>query len=39
MEIWRKAMIRIGWKFGGIFQFNNINPLRGVGSQLLPDNV
>src|SRR5262245_30143156 len=34
-----QAVIHTAYKFGGIFQFNNINPLQGVGSQLLPHNV
>src|SRR6266851_9414987 len=34
-----QAVIHTAWKFGGIFHFNNINPLQGFGSQLLPHNV
>src|SRR5262245_5909612 len=34
-----QAIILAAQKFGGFFQFNNINPLQGLGSQLLPMNV
>jgi len=34
-----QAVILAAYKFGGLFQFNNINPLQGLGSQLLPINV
>jgi hypothetical protein len=34
-----QAVILAAYKFGGFFHFNNINPLEGLGSQLLPINV
>jgi hypothetical protein len=34
-----QAVILAAQKFGGFFHFNNINPLEGIGSQLLPLNV
>jgi hypothetical protein len=34
-----QAVIVAAYKFAGSFQFNNINPLQGLGSQLLPINV
>jgi hypothetical protein len=34
-----QAIIRAALQFGGFFQVNNINPIQGVGSQLLPLNV
>jgi hypothetical protein len=34
-----QAIIHAAYKFGGFFHFNNINPLQGLGSQLLPINV
>jgi len=34
-----QATILTAYKFGGFFHFNNINPLQGLGSQLLPINV
>jgi hypothetical protein len=34
-----QATIRAALNFGGIFQFNNISPIQGLGSQLLPLNV
>src|SRR5262249_5088099 len=34
-----QAIILTAYKFGGFFQFNAINPLQGLGSQLLPINV
>jgi hypothetical protein len=34
-----QAVLHTAFKFGGIFHFNNINPLQGVGSQLQPHNV
>src|SRR5262249_12910159 len=34
-----QAVILVAQKFGGLFQFNNINPIEGLGSQLLPMNV
>src|SRR5262249_9861584 len=34
-----QAIILAAYKFGGFFHFNNINPLQGLGSQLLPINV
>jgi hypothetical protein len=34
-----QAIILAAYKFNGLFQFNNINPLQGLGSQLLPINV
>jgi hypothetical protein len=34
-----QAVILAVYKFGGFFHFNNIDPLQGVGSPLLPINV
>jgi len=34
-----QATILAAIKFGGLFQVNNISPIEGVGSQLLPMNV
>ena len=34
-----QATILAALKFGGLFQVTNINPIEGVGSQLLPLNV
>jgi hypothetical protein len=34
-----QAIIRAALQFGGFFHVNNINPIQGVGSQLLPLNV
>jgi hypothetical protein len=34
-----QAVIHTALTFGGSFQFNNINPLQGFGTQLLPHNV
>src|SRR5262245_11170165 len=34
-----QAVIHTALKFSGIFHVNNINPLQGLGSQLLPHNV
>jgi hypothetical protein len=34
-----QAVILAAYKFSGLFQFNTINPLQGLGSQLLPINV
>src|SRR5215471_2563850 len=34
-----QTVILAAYKFAGFFQFNNINPLQGLGSQLLPINV
>jgi hypothetical protein len=34
-----QATILAATKFGGLFQVTNINPVEGVGSQLLPLNV
>jgi hypothetical protein len=34
-----QAIILAAQKFAGFFHFNNINPIEGVGSQLLPLNV
>jgi hypothetical protein len=34
-----QAVILAAYKFGGFFQFNNINPIQGLGSELLPINV
>jgi hypothetical protein len=34
-----QAIILTAYKFSGFFEFNNINPLQGLGSQLLPINV
>jgi hypothetical protein len=34
-----QAIILAAYKFGGFFQFNNINPIQGLGSELLPINV
>jgi hypothetical protein len=34
-----QAIILAAYKFGGFFHFNNVNPLQGLGSQLLPINV
>jgi hypothetical protein len=34
-----QATILTAYKFGGFFHFNNINPLQGLGSQLLPINA
>jgi len=34
-----QAVILAAQKFGGFFHFNNINPLEGIGSELLPLNV
>jgi hypothetical protein len=34
-----QAIILAAYKFGGFFHFNNINPIQGLGSQLLPINV
>jgi hypothetical protein len=34
-----QAVIHTALKFGGLFQLNNLNPLQGAGSQLLPHNV
>src|SRR5262245_32816879 len=34
-----QAVIHTALKFGGLFQLNNINPLQGIGSQLLTHNV
>jgi hypothetical protein len=34
-----QAVILAAYKFGGLFQFNTIDPLQGLGSQLLPINV
>jgi hypothetical protein len=34
-----QAVILATQKFGGIFHFNNINPIQGLGSQILPLNV
>jgi hypothetical protein len=34
-----QAVIVAAYKFAGSFQFNNFNPLQGLGSQLLPINV
>ena len=34
-----QATILAALKFGGLFQVTNINPIEGVGSQLLPMNV
>jgi hypothetical protein len=34
-----QAVILAAQKFGGFFHFNNINPIEGLGSQLLPINV
>jgi hypothetical protein len=34
-----QAVILAAYKFGGFLQFNNINPIQGLGSELLPINV
>jgi hypothetical protein len=34
-----QALIFAAQRFGGFLQFNNINPIQGLGSQLLPINV
>jgi hypothetical protein len=34
-----QATVLVAYKFGGFFHFNNVNPLQGLGSQLLPINV
>jgi hypothetical protein len=34
-----QAIILAAYKFGGFLQFNNINPIQGLGSELLPINV
>jgi hypothetical protein len=34
-----QAIILTAYKFGDFFHFNDINPLQGLGSQLLPINV
>jgi hypothetical protein len=34
-----QAVILAAQKFGGVFHFNNINPIQGLGSQILPLNV
>jgi hypothetical protein len=34
-----QTTILTAYKFGGFFHFNNIDPLQGLGSQLLPINV
>jgi hypothetical protein len=34
-----QAIIHTAFQFGGLFEVNNINPLQGFGSQLLPHNV
>src|SRR5438477_10308095 len=34
-----QAIILAAYRFGGFLQFNNINPIQGLGSQLLPINV
>ena len=34
-----QAVIHTALTFGGLFEFNNINPLQGFGTQLLPHNV
>jgi hypothetical protein len=34
-----RAIILAAQRFGGFLQFNNINPIQGLGSQLLPINV
>src|SRR6476660_5472971 len=34
-----QAIILAAQKFGGFFHFNSINPIQGIGSQLLPLNV
>ena len=34
-----QAVVHTAFQFGSLFQLNNINPLQGFGSQLLPHNV
>src|SRR5262245_11553409 len=34
-----QAVVLAAYKFGGFLQFNNINPIQGLGSELLPINV
>src|SRR5262245_59527579 len=34
-----QAVVYTAWKFGGFFDVTNINPLQGIGSQLLPKNA
>src|SRR6186997_3542588 len=34
-----QAVILAAQKFGGFFHFNNISPIQGLGSQMLPLNV